>query len=125
MIGTTYRIDFYQSNLGFGGDNIEGQWGANGNWQLYIDGSASGLFSDVMEPEYGVLPNNTWFATSITFTATLDTHALGFGPNSVSGQNAFLGIDGIGISAVPVPAAVWLFGSGLIGLIGIAKRKMV
>ncbi len=24
---------------------------------------------------------------------------------------------------VPVPAAVWLFGSGLIGLIGVAKRK--
>jgi len=27
------------------------------------------------------------------------------------------------LSAVPVPAAVWLFGSGLIGLIGIARRK--
>ncbi len=27
------------------------------------------------------------------------------------------------VSAVPVPAAVWLFGSGLIGLLGIAKRK--
>ncbi|VAW61898.1 hypothetical protein MNBD_GAMMA11-765 [hydrothermal vent metagenome] len=27
------------------------------------------------------------------------------------------------ISAVPVPAAVWLFGSGLIGLTGIARRK--
>lgn len=27
------------------------------------------------------------------------------------------------ISAVPVPAAVWLFGSGLIGLSGLAKRK--
>jgi len=27
------------------------------------------------------------------------------------------------ISAVPVPAAVWLFGSGLIGLLGFAKRK--
>lgn len=26
-------------------------------------------------------------------------------------------------SAVPVPAAVWLFGSGLIGMIGIARRK--
>jgi len=26
-------------------------------------------------------------------------------------------------SAVPVPAAVWLFGSGLIGLLGIARRK--
>ena len=27
------------------------------------------------------------------------------------------------VSAVPVPAAVWLFGSGLISLIGIARRK--
>lgn len=27
------------------------------------------------------------------------------------------------VSAVPVPAAVWLFGSGLIGLAGLAKRK--
>ena len=30
---------------------------------------------------------------------------------------------GVQISAVPVPAAVWLFGSGLIGLIGVARRK--
>lgn len=27
------------------------------------------------------------------------------------------------ISPVPVPAAVWLFGSGLLGLVGIARRK--
>jgi len=27
------------------------------------------------------------------------------------------------VSAVPVPAAVWLFGSGLIGLMGVARRK--
>jgi len=26
-------------------------------------------------------------------------------------------------TVVPVPAAVWLFGSGFIGLIGIARRK--
>jgi hypothetical protein len=28
-----------------------------------------------------------------------------------------------GVSTVPVPAAVWLFGSGLLGLVGIARRK--
>jgi len=27
------------------------------------------------------------------------------------------------VSAVPLPAAVWLFGSGLLGLIGIARKK--
>jgi hypothetical protein len=27
-------------------------------------------------------------------------------------------------SAVPVPAAVWLLGSGLLGLIGVARRKV-
>ena len=27
------------------------------------------------------------------------------------------------VSAVPVPAAVWLMGGGLIGLLGVAKRK--
>ena len=29
----------------------------------------------------------------------------------------------VGVSAVPIPAAVWLFGSGLLGLVGVARRK--
>ena len=29
----------------------------------------------------------------------------------------------VGINPVPVPAAVWLFGSGLLGLIGISRRR--
>jgi hypothetical protein len=29
----------------------------------------------------------------------------------------------LNVSAVPVPAAVWLFGSGLLGLVGVARRK--
>lgn len=33
-------------------------------------------------------------------------------------------LDGsVSVSAVPVPAAVWLFGSGLIALVGISKRQ--
>jgi len=33
-------------------------------------------------------------------------------------------VDVSAVSAVPVPAAIWLFGSGLIGLVGFSKRKM-
>jgi len=29
----------------------------------------------------------------------------------------------LNIEAVPIPAAVWLFGSGLLGLVGMARRK--
>jgi len=29
----------------------------------------------------------------------------------------------VNVAAVPIPAAVWLFGSGLLGLIGVARRK--
>jgi len=27
-------------------------------------------------------------------------------------------------STVPIPAAVWLFGSGLLGMIGVARKKV-
>ena len=46
--------------------------------------------------------------------------------NPISGE--FSSVDGLALydpSVVPVPAAVWLFGSGLIGLIGLARRKKV
>lgn len=39
------------------------------------------------------------------------------------GLNQALIFDNLNFSPVPVPAAVWLFGSGLVGLIGIARRK--
>lgn len=34
-----------------------------------------------------------------------------------------VGLVGVEITAVPVPAAVWLFGSGLLGLMGWSRRK--
>ena len=41
----------------------------------------------------------------------------------VTSGGAFFGPDEPVIDPVPVPAALWLFGSGLLGLIGIARRK--
>ncbi|MEJ1336373.1 MAG: discoidin domain-containing protein [Candidatus Sedimenticola sp. (ex Thyasira tokunagai)] len=61
---------------------------------------------------------------------TFDIAAL-FG-GSVTGDAVRIALDGINylslaevevMSAVPVPAAVWLFGSGILGLIGFSRRK--
>lgn len=51
-------------------------------------------------------------------TATLSYFDLPEGASLESGSGHLYAT-----SAVPVPAAVWLFGSGLLGLVGIAKRK--
>ncbi len=45
-------------------------------------------------------------------------------PSGKGGALYALHLEGT-ISAVPVPAAVWLFGSGLLGLIGAASRKAI
>lgn len=43
----------------------------------------------------------------------------------ISQAGAYVGVALVReVSAVPVPAAVWLFGSGLLGLIGVARRNV-
>jgi len=41
----------------------------------------------------------------------------------LTGSASSLSIDNINVSAVPIPAAVWLFGSGLLGLVGFARKR--
>ena len=41
----------------------------------------------------------------------------------LGGPRMVAGIDNYKASVIPIPAAVWLFGSGLIGLVGVARRK--
>lgn len=48
-----------------------------------------------------------------------DFSLLNFNDGNVYGQ----GIATVTVSAVPVPAAAWLFGSGLLGLVGVARRR--
>jgi hypothetical protein len=61
---------------------------------------------------------------------TGDVFLVGHGSNTdpssgLYGTRITLGINGNDpvLQTVPMPAAIWLFGSGLLGLIGVARRK--
>jgi len=67
-------------------------------------------------------------SSTVTFHAMADqVYSIYFGGNEVGGQN-FGDLDGYvlnvsTVSAVPVPAAAWLFGTGLMGLVSLGRRK--
>jgi hypothetical protein len=88
-------------------------------WEEGITDTAPGPFSNVAQSDVvywsGTLapdPAEAWF---LNFnTGVQRTNLTGF---AVSGWYVHDG------NVVPIPAAIWLFGSGLLGLIGVAKRK--
>ena len=47
----------------------------------------------------------------------------GSGGETPGGDRVGLGEIAFSVSEIPVPATVWLFGSGLLGLVGMARRK--
>ena len=107
--------------------NIAGEYGIAGNIfegsQLFFNpGNEITIDLFIDAPEFG--------ATVITpFSYDVGLGFLETGIYSISADFYFDGVLGntvsntFTVSSVPIPAAVWLFGSGLIGLIGVARRK--
>lgn len=111
---------------------IQTEW-ANGNYIIGADPNPT-TGGDVFSKGAG--PGVTFHAVLTptgTNTGTFDIHAsymmtadevavAGFANNFV--QWELKGTYAVtGAAPVPIPAAAWLFGSGLIGLVGIARRK--
>ena len=95
----------------YGGDWTLGGPGGSGNsLQFYIGTDIVGSIPNSYGGEF-------WgFISDIPFTSVKVIGGSGTNQQHYS-------LDNMTYSPVPVPAAVWLFGSGLIGLIGIARRK--
>ena len=70
--------------------------------------------------ELGLATGSTFFGSSLETDATW-IHAGAFGNKSV--LIPMYALSSVITAPVPVPAAVWLFCSGLLGLIGVARRK--
>ena len=68
--------------------------------------------------------NVNWWSVSRDSTPTEDVFSLSFMTLGSASTNTYAGSALIrDISTIPIPAALCLFGSGLLGLIGIARRK--
>lgn len=68
-------------------------------------------------------PGNIWGTYGFDFIADNSSMQLTIEGISVPSGNIYIGLDNVVVSAVPLPAAVWLFGSGLLGLICLARKK--
>lgn len=82
-------------------------------------------------PFTNVRPNGYWFGTEYSgnnayaWTFIIDSGNTGFTPKAYGGTYAWAVRDGdvYSVSTVPVPAAIWLLGSGLLGLIAAIRRR--
>ena len=98
---------------------------------------ASSVYNSNISQDYTYLIGDS--SDSVTFaagqTVTIDLGANGLldiTPNSVATINSTGGTTAFAINgtfllhdvpAIPIPPTVWLFGSGLLGLVGMARRK--
>ena len=102
--------------------------------ELFSELSGGGTSAAEIYTGGPLFPNDPVNWTSYSWTTNLGpdvsggaTLQLKVACGAVPGCNASVDFDNItmttDVSAVPVPAAVWLFGSGLVGLVGVARRK--
>lgn len=93
----------------------------------YIDGTFD-ISSDTSWTTHTTVLNSAnfsiWDSATLTLAQVLaapDDIGIFFGGAVATGSGSVM-VDNFG-TVVPIPAAVWLFGSGLLGLVGIARRK--
>ena len=90
-------------------------WGNSGDWVEVFRGG----------------PNNNWSTENILLgidaedEATISIAFWADADNWATGKFDNVMVFGDSVSAVPVPAAAWLFGSGLVGLVGLARRRKI
>jgi hypothetical protein len=111
------NVDFKQtvSNVGFdilSEDNGAGE--VSGIVTAYLNGSVVGTLNLISDGN-GLIHNpidlsSIGLMDRIVLSSTLDPAGLGYDNFSYES------------SVVPVPAAIWLFGTGIVGLLGIRKR---
>ena len=115
---TTFSFDFIDFD-GYGNNSLtDGPAFKAESW------SASAAISDTGNIQLGeAAADGNW--NTLTYTYTFDAGATHFKAVLVGNNGGSLGFDNFQIdaAAVPVPAAAWLFGSALAGLVAVRRKK--
>lgn len=143
-IGSTWTLSFDAKSPFAGGifDALEDNGGDINNPQSAsafiktLDPNAGYATTNDIRVDMTNISNTDWATFSISIDLTdllLNGQLIQFGFNNVSSLYDNSGVyydnicfgagDTCTVSAIPVPAAVWLFGSGLLGLVGVARRR--
>ena len=107
---------FENGYTGFNWDNVIG---VDPNFIVFDEAGLMALYDSLIGEQFG------FYNSKYSYTCTeVDIYG-----NCIGSQTGFVDISGGGYAiltattVIPIPTAFWLFGSGLIGLIGIARRK--
>jgi len=97
-------------------DNFDKWWAKLEIAKLLVDGSITSIWE---------VDTGSQIISLTALTTLSNTGLLSMELKAIAGDFYFdsAQLDAHDMPAVPVPAAVWLFGSGLLGLIGVAKAK--
>lgn len=106
--------------VGFDFTNLDDGFGGYHAFVTFGDGSAT----DYALPIASGPPTQFWGITSVLSVSSIH---LGGANGQATNGGAFvmdnLTIGAIGASVIPIPSALYLFGSGMLGLVGIARRR--
>ncbi|MCP4310957.1 MAG: hypothetical protein GY790_06815 [Bacteroidetes bacterium] len=124
VAGVGYEASYFNTFTGGGSVIFNSSMTPDGTWSTHFDWSTAGFSSDQgagKADHYQVYKlTETWSPAGTGLSFDQGTFIIGYGDGLGDGD-----YDDLIIAAnpVPVPAAVWLFGSGLLGLIGYSRRK--
>ena len=112
-VGTTYVLEFSYSHNRFA---------TSATGRVSVDGSGSLIAEDLVHNLLATAGNMNWVTFSRSFMADSDLTTLKFEGNIANNNLGFV-VDNISVTAIPLPAAAYLFPAGLLAGVAWMRRR--